>query len=115
MKIFYITLLFISSIIFSDIDRNSIADKSKPIWSDAVIVLNHQYFLVEGLGKIKSYLCLFRASDYIDNNNNGLFVNLEHEGNPIGHKVMVDTLNCETTKSIRHGYTEHNKLLQMLL
>ena len=99
MKIFYITLLFISSIIFSDIDRNSIADKSKPIWSDAVIVLNHQYFLVEGLGKIKSYLCLFRASDYIDNNNNGLFVNLEHEGNPIGHKVMVDTLNCETTKS----------------
>ena len=99
MKIFYITLLFMSSIILSDIDRNSIADKSKAIWSDAVIVLNHQYFLVEGLGKIKSYLCLFRASDYIDNNNNGLFVNLEHEGNPIGHKVMVDTLNCETTKS----------------
>ena len=99
MKIFYITLFFISSIMFSDIDRNSIADKSKPIWSDAVIVLNHQFRLVEGLGKIKSYLCLFRASDYIDNNNNGLFVNLEHDGNPIGHKVMVDTLNCETTKS----------------
>ena len=70
----------------------------KPIWSDAVIVLNHQFRLVEGLGKIKSYLCLFRASDY-DNNNNGLFVNLEHDGNPAGHKVMVDTLNCETTKS----------------
>ena len=99
MRIFYTTLLFISSIIFSDIDRNSIADQMKPIWSDAVIVLNHQFRLVEGLGKIKSYLCLFRASDYIDNNNNGLFVNLEHDGNPIGHKVMVDTLNCETTKS----------------
>ena len=99
MKIFYIALFFISSIMFSDIDRNSIADQMKPIWSDAVIVLNHQFRLVEGLGKVKSYLCLFRASDYIDNNNNGLFVNLEHDGEPIGHKVMVDTLNCETTKS----------------
>ena len=99
MKIFYSILFFISSIMFSDIDRNSIADQMKPIWSDAVVVLNHQFRLVEGLGKVKSYLCLFRASDYIDNNNNGLFVNLEHEGNPIGHKVMVDTLNCETTKS----------------
>ena len=59
MKIFYNFIFY--SIIFSDIDRNSIADKMKPIWSDAVIVLNHQFRLVEGLGKIKSYLCLFKA------------------------------------------------------
>tara|TARA_B100000161_G_scaffold234298_1_gene183139 strand:+ start:445 stop:2073 length:1629 start_codon:yes stop_codon:yes gene_type:complete len=94
MKYFYIALFFITSIMFSDIDKNLIA-KDKPIWTDAVVVLNHQFRLVEGLGKVKSYLCLFRASDYVDDNNNGLFVNLEHEGNPIGHKVMVDALSCE--------------------
>ena len=60
MKYFYIALFFITSIMFSDIDKNLIA-KDKPIWTDAVIVLNHQFKLVEGLGKIKSYLCLFRA------------------------------------------------------
>ena len=98
MNYFYIALFFITSIMFSDIDKNLIA-KDKPIWTDAVIVLNHQFKLVEGLGKIKSYLCLFRASDYLDSNNNALFINLEHEGNTIGHKVIVDALSCETTQA----------------
>jgi len=97
MNYFYIALFFITSIMFSDIDKNLIA-KDKPIWTDAVVVLNHQFRLVTGLGKVKSYLCLFRASDYIDSNNNGLFVNLEHDGNSLGHKVIVDALSCETTQ-----------------
>ena len=94
MKIFYFALFFLTSLIYNDIIKDDIA-KDKPIWTDAVIVLNHQFKLVEGLGKIKSYLCLFRASDYIDSNNNALFINLEHEGNPLGHKVIVDALSCE--------------------
>ncbi len=98
MKIFYFALFFLTSLIYNDIIKDDIA-KDKPIWTDAVVVLNHQFRLVEGLGKVKSYLCLFRASDYVDDSNNGLFVNLEHEGNPIGHKVMVDALSCETTQS----------------
>ena len=46
MKYFYIALFFITSIMFDDIDKNLIS-KDKPIWTDAVIVLNHQFKLVE--------------------------------------------------------------------
>ena len=84
MKIPFIILLFFSSSFFA-YDLNAIP-KTKAVWFEAKVFLNHQYALMVGFGRAKDYLCLFRASDYKN------YSNLEVSGTPIGFKTILNNV-----------------------
>ena len=90
MKIPFIILLFFSSSFFS-YDLNTIP-KTKAVWFEAKVFLNHQYALMVGFGRAKDYLCLFRASDYKN------YSNLEVSGTPIGFKAILNNVDCSTVE-----------------
>ena len=67
MKILLFFFLIVSNVSFS-IDINNI-DRSKAVWTDFKVQLNHQVALMVGFSRIDNYLCLFRDTDYKNNSN----------------------------------------------
>ena len=83
-KIFFIFLFFLgNSFSFPDL---STFDISKPIIRNSKITYVHQYQVDVGFGRMSSYLCLFRDTDYKD------FINLD---DGVGYKAIIDNAKCE--------------------
>tara|TARA_B100002019_G_C21246775_1_gene588776 strand:+ start:123 stop:1880 length:1758 start_codon:yes stop_codon:yes gene_type:complete len=92
MKIFLFFLLIVSNVSFS-IDINNI-DRSKAVWTDFKVQLNHQVALMVGFSRIDNYLCLFRDTDYKNNSN----LKDPDNSSTIGYKAILDEVKCGTGK-----------------
>ncbi len=92
MKIFLFFLLIVSYVSFS-IDINNI-DRSKAVWTDFKVQLNHQVALMVGFSRIDNYLCLFRDTDYKNNSN----LKDPDNSSTIGYKAILDEVKCGTGK-----------------
>ena len=84
--------ILFSLILFSQLalsyDINSIS-KLKPVWQDFAFTLNHQVSLMAGFGRVDSYLCLVRNTDY------EYYSNLkDSEGTSIGYVAKLDEGGC---------------------
>ncbi len=90
-KVFFLILLF-SNLSFSyDLDQ---IPKSKAIWTDFVVQLNHQISLMAGFSRINNYLCIFRDTNYTVNSN----LQNPITSSEIGYKAILDDVNCGTAK-----------------
>ena len=92
MKILLFFFLIVSNVSFS-IDINNI-DRSKAVWTDFKVQLNHQVALMVGFSRIDNYLCLFRDTDYKNNSN----LKDPDNSSTIGYKAILDEVKCGTGK-----------------
>ena len=84
--------ILLSLILFSQLalsyDVNSIS-KLKPVWQDFAFTLNHQVSLMAGFGRVDSYLCLVKNTDYEN------YSNLkDSNGTSIGYVAKLDEASC---------------------
>lgn len=87
MKKILVTLILFSQLALS-YDRDSIS-KAKAVWQDFAVTLNHQVSLMAGFGRVDSYLCLVRNTDYKN------YSNLkDSDGTSIGYVAKLDEAGC---------------------
>ena len=65
-QVFFLILLFTNPSFSYNLNQ---IDKSKAVWTDFKVQLNHQVSLMAGFSRINSYLCVFRNTDYLFNSN----------------------------------------------
>ena len=92
MRVLLFLILLMSNFSFA-IDINQI-DKSKAVWTDFSVQLNHQVALMVAFSRVNNYLCVLRDTDY--KNNSNLKDPSTSEG--IGYKAIVDDVKCGTAK-----------------
>ena len=90
-QVFFLILLFTNPSFSYNLNQ---IDKSKAVWTDFKVQLNHQVSLMAGFSRINSYLCVFRNTDYLFNSN----LQDPETSSPIGYKAIVDDVNCGTAK-----------------
>ncbi len=92
MRVLTFLILLMSNLSFA-ININQI-DKSKAVWTDFTVQLNHQVALMVAFSRINNYLCIFRDTDYKNNSN----LKDPSTSESIGYKAIVDEVNCGTAK-----------------
>ena len=100
MKILLFFFLIVSNVSFS-IDINNI-DRSKAVWTDFKVQLNHQVALMVGFSRIDNYLCLFRDTDYKNNSN----LKDPDNSSTIGYKAILDEVMERKTEFTLGGEIE---------
>ena len=92
MRVLLFLILLMSNFSFA-IDINQI-DKSKAIWTDFSVQLNHQVALMVAFSRVNNYLCVLRDTDYKNNSN----LKDPSTSESIGYKAIVDDVKCGTAK-----------------
>ena len=92
MRVLTFLILLMSNFSFA-IDINQI-DKSKAIWTDFSVQLNHQVALMVAFSRVNNYLCVLRDTDYKNNSN----LKDPSTSESIGYKAIVDDVKCGTAK-----------------
>ena len=87
MKKILFSIILFTQLAFS-YDVNSIS-KLKNVWQDFAVTLNHQVSLMAGFGRVDSYLCLVRNTDYKN------YSNLKDSDlTSIGYVAKLDEAGC---------------------
>ena len=87
MKKILFSIILFSQLAFSyDVDSIS---KSKDVWQDFAFTLNHQVSLMAGFGRVDSYLCQVRNTDYKSHSNLK-----DSDGTSIGYVAKLDEGSC---------------------
>ena len=105
-QVFFLILLFTNPSFSYNLNQ---IDKSKAVWTDFKVQLNHQVSLMAGFSRINSYLCIFRNTDYLFNSN----LQDPETSSPIGYKAILDDVNCGTAKQtspwvVKSGQNSNN-------
>ena len=87
MKKILFSIILFTQLAFS-YDVNSIS-KSKDVWQDFAFTLNHQVSLMAGFGRVDSYLCQVRNTDYKSHSNLK-----DSDGTSIGYVAKLDEGSC---------------------